>query len=203
MAQFNQVINGKYGVSTYQETKNTYDWIMKAINSENYSELNISEEFLFDIGKIGCSCNNFKEFVENAYEQENYSLTSMRLYLFLDNDESIHISVSSWGEVRVSAGNKTLLGKMVEKLETTSLTSNEIDNSGSIVYIENQNNGVVIQGDKNRVSYTKDVNNPQISKWRQFLNTIMQNLVSNWIWYLLTIVATAAITLWTQKGNAP
>lgn len=202
MANFNQMIDGKYGVSTYQETKNTYEWIMKAIHSENYSILNYSEKFLFDIGKIGCSCHSFKEFVEIAYGQQDYSLISMDLHLHFvndENDESIYISVDPRRKVRVSAGNKTLLSEIVEKLETTNLASDEIDDSDSVVYIENQNNGVVIQGDKNCVSYAKDINNPQLPKWKQFLNAIIQNLVSNWIWYLLTIVATAVVTLWTQN----
>lgn len=37
MADFAQRIDNKYGTATYQDTKNTYDWIMKAIQKMNFS----------------------------------------------------------------------------------------------------------------------------------------------------------------------
>lgn len=194
MAKFNQKIDSKYGVNTYQETKNTYDWLMKVIHSEDYSKLRIEEHFNFDIGKIGCVCDNFTEFVENAYGQEDYSFTAMSLSLYFSSEEPIFIHVSPSGNVSISAGNKTLLSRIVEKLENTNLASNEINDSISVAYIENQNNGVIIQGDKNRVSYAKNISNPPAPKWKQFIGTIFQNLVANWIWYLITIIATALFT---------
>ena len=56
MATFWKDIKNKYSVRTYQDTKNTYDWIIKAINKGNFGCDEVDAEFLFDISSMLCSC---------------------------------------------------------------------------------------------------------------------------------------------------
>lgn len=163
---------------------------MKAIYSENYSDLEISEDFLFKTGKIGCSCHSIEEFVEHAYEQDDYSLADMSLTLYFKDNRPVHVSVDSKGAVRVSADSKLLLSKLIESLENTELASSEINDPISVTYIENQNNSVMIQGNDNIVANADSVvevtPSPQTPKWKQYIEAIIQNLVANGIWYAIT-----------------
>ena len=56
MASFTKGISNVYKLDTYQGTKNTYDWIVKAIHKDDFPELKINTEFLFTISDITCSC---------------------------------------------------------------------------------------------------------------------------------------------------
>ena len=205
MARFSQTIQSKYGVSTYQETKNTYDWLIKAIHSLEYSDLEMIEDFLFNIGEIGCSCDNITEFINNAYGQENYSLISLSLFLQFEDKECIHISLDSDGTVRVSARSKALLSALVEKLNSINLISTEINDPISVAYIENQNNGIVVQGNNNSVATagSKIEEPPKTPKWKQFFEAVIQNLVANALGYFiiaaLSVVLSALITLLAIK----
>lgn len=147
LTSFYQTIKGKYGVKTYQETKNTYDWILKAVQKANFKIAKINSRFLFDIGKISCSCSTIEEYVENAYGAVEYSLTSMAIDAYSDKGREIYLSVDSSNQIYISASNRNRLEKMVQLLNDTGLEQSEISDSISVMYIETQyNNAPTING---------------------------------------------------------
>ena len=115
VADFAQRIDNKYGTATYQDTKNTYDWIMKAIQKMNFS--NVRTSFGFYMSDISCFCNNIEEFVAHAYGQANYSFISMDFTA--GSEESLYISVDCNNQIRVSAESKNLLERAVTSLKNT------------------------------------------------------------------------------------
>lgn len=199
MARFSQTIDGKYGVKTYQETKKTYDWIVKAIAAGNYLSSQKQEDFYFSIGGINCSCKSIAEFTENAYGQENFSLISLTVTTCDKKGNIISFSVHDDGKIWVSTYSKIVLDDMINLLMSTNLSSTEVNDPKAVTYIENQNNGVFINGNKNRVTQAQNINTPQTSKWRQLIASIFQNLIANGIWYLVIASGSALITYFAMK----
>lgn len=152
MASFSQNIPIKYGVETYQDTKNTYDWIMKSLNKGGFQDLKIETDFLFDISKISCSCKNIEEFVEHAYGQNDYCFTSMYISIKSEGAPLCFISVNTIPGVRISTNKKILLEKIVSLLGNTSLDETEAKDPISVMYIEHQNNSVTVNGNNNVIA---------------------------------------------------
>lgn len=194
MADFAQRIENKYGTDTYQDTKNTYDWIMKAIQKMNFS--NIRTSFGFYMGEISCFCNNIEEFVAHAYGQADYSFISMNFTV--ESEESLFISVDSGNQIRVSAESKNLLERAVISLKNTTLDESEVNNLTSVIYVNQQHVGTLIGGNNNIVANDHSSvvagNNNLIgqsdkeSLIKQWLKAIGQNLISNGVWYILCIL---------------
>ena len=194
MADFAQRIDNKYGTSTYQDTKNTYDWIMKAIQKMNFS--NVRTSFGFYMSDISCFCNNIEEFVAHAYGQANYSFISMDFTA--GSEESLYISVDCNNQIRVSAESKNLLERAVTSLKNTALDECEINDPISVTYVSHQHVDAIVTGNNNIVandhSSVVTGNNNSIgqsnkeSLINQWLKAIGQNLISNGVWYILCIL---------------
>lgn len=152
MASFSQNIPIKYGVKSYQDTKNTYDWIMKSLNKGEFQDLKIETRFLFDISEISYSCENIEKFVEHAYGQNDYSFISMHLSIESKGVPLWFISVDTTPHVRISTDTKTLLEKIVGLLRSTSLDETETNDPISVMYIEHQDNSVTVSGNGNVIT---------------------------------------------------
>ena len=200
VASFIKEIKNVYKVNTYQGTKNTYDWIIKAIHKGDFQKLKIETKFLFDISDITCSCQGIEEFVENAYGQGNYGLISMNMSVYSEDKSTAYIMVNSFNGVKISADSKVMLERIVSLLESTSLDETEVNDPISVMYIDTQinNDGVIIQGNSNVVANnhsqvemdkTKDE-----SRFKKFWSGVWQNITSNFIWYLLTLAAGGLLT---------
>lgn len=206
MASFSQTIEGKYGVVTYQETKNTYDWIMKSIGKGGFEKLKVATTFQFDISEISCSCESLEEFVSCAYGQNDYSFIAMTFNVYSGDKSLCYISVSYSSKVRISTDTKYLLENIVGLLKDTSLNEVEVDDSISVAYIEHQSNDVIINGDSNTVatnsSTAVNIELPTNAepKWKQNFRAIMQNLAANWLWYLLCLGAGALLSWAVSQG---
>lgn len=205
MATFSKEFEGKYGVNTYQDTKNTYEWILKALDKGNYSKLDVEAEFLFEISGIMCNCSGIEEFIENAYEQGNYTLYKLYISAYSDKMNLAYISVGYDNNVRISTESKVLLEKIINILQETSLTEVEINDPASLTYIGQQNNNIVVNGTGNIVAtHQSTVTSPvkdseKESRVKQWFRAIMQNLLSNGLWYLLCFGIGAVITLFLSK----
>lgn len=195
MASFKKDINNIYGVETYQDTKNTYDWLTKALRKGNFPELEIDSHFLFDISELSCSCEGIEEFVENAYGQAEFSLTNFILSAFSRKNRIAFICVDPFCSVRISTDSKVMLERIVNLIENTSLDETEVNDPISITYVETQvnNDGVIIQGDGNvvannhsKVEIEKD-DKKEASRFKKFWLGVAQNIATNFIWYLLTL----------------
>lgn len=206
MAKFSKYnIKLKYGVKTFKETKRTYDWIEKAALKWGGENVQIKSEFLFDLGDITCSAEGIKEFIETAYGASDYRLTSFNIYF---EDGSQRISLHYLHNLSIHTESKVELENFLSILEKTDL--DEKTETPQINYIENQTNidnpngGTIIQGNNNVVATNNskiNLNSPRKeSKFKKWLIAIGQNLLSNWIWYLLTIGITAIIAYFATKG---
>lgn len=204
MASFSQDIPVKYGVKSYQDTKNTYDWIMKSLNKGGFQEAKIETKFLFHISEILCSCESIEEFVEHAYGQNEYSFISMNFAIQPKGMPLWFISVDNILGVRISTDTKSLLEKAVNLLKNTSLDETEANDPISVIYIEHQDNSVTVNGDHNVVANDRSVivdkqgkEESKINKWFQ---GIAQGVLANLTWWILGFVAIALLTWAISKG---
>lgn len=206
LASFSQSIPGKYGVKSYQETKNTYDWIMKSLYKGGFQDLEVDTDFLFDMAEITCSCKGLEEFVEHAYGQDNYSLISMDFKIQSKGISRWYISMDGSSKINIRTNTKILLEKVIDLLKDTSLDETEVNDPISVTYIEHQSNDITIDGDNNAVAVNSStaVNIESSTnaepRWKQNLKAIVQNLIANWIWYLLTATIAAIITFFATHN---
>ena len=205
MATFWKDIKNKYSVRTYQDTKNTYDWIIKAINKGNFGCDEVDAEFLFDISSMLCSCHGIDEFIENAYGYDGYKFTQMRLSFCPENCGRVGIAVGYDNKISISSTNKVMMEKLASLLDSTSLDEAEINNPVSLTYIKTQinNDGVIINGDHNTVANNHSEIEVEQKKEepgiKSFWAGILQNITSNFIWYLLTFGAGIVIAYLTKS----
>ncbi len=197
MTSFKITIEGKYGVKTYQETKNTYDWIIRSLRKAGLDCTKLEIKFLFDLGAISCSCNSIEEFVSNAYGASEYSLTDMSICVVGNTTGVVFVSVNHKNQLYISVDNKNSLEHIVDLLNKTTLSESEINEAVSVTFIGSQyNNAPAISGNNNTVNITSHNEEPKIKQW---IKAVAQNILANWIWYLLTIAATAAITYFATR----
>ena len=200
MASFAKVINNSFNTNTYQGTKNTYDWIVKAIHKGDFPGIEIKSEILFDLCDINCSCKGIEEFVENAYGQTDYELVSLHISVYSEDKSIAYLSVNSFGRIRISTDSRGMLEKIVNLLENTSLDEAEANDPISVTYIETQinNDGVIVHGNQNNVANNHSEIEIEQEKGdsgvKSFLSGILQNIASNFLWYLLTLVAGGVLT---------
>lgn len=200
VARFAKGISNRFEVGTYQGTKNTYDWIVKAIRKGDFQGLKVETNFLFHISDITCSCKGIEEFVENAYGQAEYDFVSMDMSIRSEDKSIAYINVNSFGGIRLSTDSKVMLERTINLLENTSLDEAEVNDPISVMYIETQinNDGVIIQGDGNTVannhSEIEIENKQEESGVKVFWSSVLQNITSNFIWYLLSLLAGGLVT---------
>ena len=105
----------------------------------------------------------------------------------------------------VHASNKATLEKFVALLKSTSLDETEMNDPISVTYIGQQNNEIAVNGNGNIIAthqstvVSSEKNDSKKSKAKQWINAISQNLVSNGVWYLLTLIVGAIIGLLAAK----
>lgn len=196
MASFSQKIENKYGISTYQDTKNTYDWIIKAI--QKMGTFDIKTTFGFSASEISYHCDNIEEFVAYAYGQADYDFTSMDFAIKSESEKFWIVSVNFENKLRILTESKNLLERAVTFLKNTTLDESEMNDPISIVYVNQQHVKTLVEGSNNIVAndYSSVItgNNNSIgqsnkeSPINQWLKAIGQNLVSNGVWYILCIL---------------
>lgn len=183
MATFSITIDNKYTTETYEGTKKTYQWIYDAMTEAKLIDSTIKESFLFDIGKVNCSCENIQEFIDNAYGQSDYDLIDMRLnQINLKDKKELHVSVQR-DRVRITSDSKSNLEILVGILEKSETSRNMyVENQYNIGTVNGENININ-QGENNSISISQTKENK--SKYKQWMESIVQNLVANWIWWLL------------------
>lgn len=194
MVDFSKVIKGKYGTKSFQEIKNTYDWIVIAANKLQLSNLKIASHFLFNVGDIVCSTDGITEFIEHAYGSSNFKINSFQVYIYDEN--KLIISVSYLLNLSIRSSSKTDLEKFVTILNNTSIDEKNNLPPVSVTYIEAHESATVVAGKNNIVNSTNAIINEPIkeSKIKQWFRPIIQNILSNGIWYILTMIGTFLIT---------
>ena len=203
MASFSKDIKLKYGVNTYEETKKTYEWIEKSAKKWGGSKATISIDFQFHLGDIMCTAEGIQEFCEITYGVAGYHLISLGGNISV-GDKRIFLNYLV-GKFSVDTNNKVDLEHFLNVLETTKLEEEmPITYIEAQVNIETQNNGTIVQGDNNTVvSQSSNINintDKKVSKLKKWITAVLQNIVSNWIWYLLTAGVAALMTYFLTKS---
>ncbi|MBR3887756.1 MAG: hypothetical protein IKJ32_01525 [Clostridia bacterium] len=204
MANFTQKIKSKYNVNTYEETKKAYEWIVYSIEKLKLSNKKTEVEFYFYTGDIGCECNSLEEFTKYAYGQDRYRLITLKVMQYQNDGKSIIYASCFGSEVYLSTEDKMILEKVVKSLEETNIDKDEkntsniniqqnLYNIGSI----NGNNNNIVQGNDNKVIIDKE--QKKESKFKNWIEAILQNLLANWIWIVITVVGGAIIGIITTK----
>ena len=141
MTSFRKSVISPYGTKTYEEVKNTYKWIMMAVNKLSDKPEKIEEHFLFHVGTILCSTDCFSEFTEYAYGASEFEMVSFSFTVFY-SDEFIIINYLS--DISVCTQRKETLEKIISMLESTYIEDETEPNVTNITY----KNSVVVQGNK-------------------------------------------------------
>jgi hypothetical protein len=203
MASFSQKIECKYGTSTYQDVKDTYDWIVKSAEKLKLSKLRVSEQFVFKSGEITFHADNISELGTYAYGSTDFDLNSFFVTIY-DGDTAI-AWVGYCIFLAVHSDDKAILEKFVGLLHDTTL--DEMESINSIpVYISQNNKGMIINGNGN--IFTNNSNKVKVSNGtadsksgiRQWTEAILQSLLANGIWCLLGALVVALIAYIAEKG---
>ncbi len=204
MASFSKKIELKYGIDTFEETKRTYEWIEKSARKWGGDKTIISVNFLFNLGDITCDVNSIQEFCEITYGSTGYSLVSFAGNISVEKKK---IYFNYLTELSISADSRVELQSFSNILEKTSIDEQDelqVTYIESQINIKNLNNGTINHGDNNTViSQSSNVNmntSRKDSKFKQCFIAVMQNILSNGIWYLLTAAIAALITYFSTRG---
>ena len=195
MASFWKSINNKYGVSSYKETKDTHDWILKSLEKGNFPNLEVETGFMFDISAITCSCNGIDEFIEYAYGQDEYKFFYLDMRFSSDGQYIASINITSSDELRISAHSKVILEQVIGLIENTTLDESENSPASSVTYVNAKvnNSGVIVNNSSNFTAHNEsEIELTAESKetgFKKFWTGVIQNLATNFIWYLLTLIA--------------
>ena len=191
MANFSKNIESKYGINTYEDTKKTYEWIEKSAKKWGGSKTTIDITFQFSLGNIMCTAHNIQEFCEITYGVDNYSFIALSGCVFVGKRK---IYLDYLINFSITANNKVDLESFINTLENTTLDKKDespITYIESQTNIENQNNTTFIHGNNNTtVTQSNNVNiNPTKKEYlfKTWIVAVLQNILSNWIWYLLTM----------------
>lgn len=161
-----------------------------------------SYHFQFRCGEISCVTESIEDFTKEAYGAKDFCLVSMQLMYFLPGKENL--SVNYLGDLSITATNKVLLEDFVKRLDVEpccgdaapkSLVHNSVGNTiivngnGNVI----ANAGGVISG--NEIENERGVSQPKAkqSGVKSFFSGVLQNIVSNVVWYLLGLIATAVV----------
>lgn len=210
MASFYTSIENKYSVDSFQSVKNTYYWIIESLNKLNIIEKSFSARFLFDTGQITCSAEGIDEFVQHAYGSSNFSFTECSIHTKLSDNNSVAIYLKHNNTIRVCCEDKVLLQNIIDILNRTDIneqsdkTVNNITINGGNNAIANNNSTATIVSNSKKVNISNSNNSKgeitnKESKIRTVFNAIMTNLASNFIWYLLCVLAGALVAYFISK----
>lgn len=171
MATFWKKIKNKYSVKTYEDTKKSHDWVIKALQKARFDCTGLKAGFLFTVSGILCSCNGIEEFTENAFGYTDFRLTHVQIDFWTKEHGHVSISLEHDNQVSISTESRIMLEEIITLLEKTSLDE-ETDDHTSVIRLKMNDDFSI----------------------KQFFAGIAQNIASNFIWYLLTLFAGGLFT---------
>ena len=166
MATFWKDIKNKYSVKTYEDTKKSHDWVIKALQKATFDCSDLKSDFLFTVSGILCSCKGVEEFTENAFGYTDFRLNHIYISFWPKDYGHVSISIEHDNQVSISTESRIMLEEIITLLEKTSIDEEQGDHTSVI-----------------RVKMDDDFS------IKQFFAGIVQNIASNFIWYLLTLLA--------------
>lgn len=199
MASFTIDVTNKYGVDTFQDVKNTYDWIVTSVNELNVDVQDYHSHFLFYVGEIYCSTDGIEEFVQHAYGMSNFRFINFDIHFELKGNKSVFINTSPRKEVSITSEDKSIINDITDALKKTDIDKST-ESALPPITINGDNNAIAIDNSsatainrsknvkvKNKISKNSETDSKK-SKLREILRAIAANIASNAIWYLLCIL---------------
>ena len=77
MTEFRIVIDNPFGTDTYENTKKTYEWVVRTLKASHLAWLGVRMNCEFNTDKISCYCTGIRNFTEQAYQQGSYHFSAM------------------------------------------------------------------------------------------------------------------------------
>ena len=198
MASFSKVIEGMH-LQTYESVVSLYRLIAMLSDNLGLVKPKVKGEFQFRLGKITCVCENYDEFVENAYGAEDFRLVSVQVLIKDGNTTVIFVHSIGGDSISAQADSRSVLEKFFTELEKLQSAAQNPTNGVT----QNIIDSVVINGDGNTVannnSSVEVETKQEDSVAKSFWTGILQNITSNFLWYLLTLAAGALVAYLAMK----
>ena len=195
MASFSQEIVLKYGANTYQEVRNTYEWVAKIAQNLALKNPKIEEEFLFSVGKMTCSAKNLAEFITNAYGMSDFEILNFLISVY-DKDKCICRFSYMCGSFSVRSDSKEIIEKVLTLAERTTLDDDMFNSAikSENVSINVSGNNNIIANDSSMISISATPESKTCkSKIHEWITAIAQNIAANYIWWILGLIGTVVI----------
>ena len=191
MASFSKTIETNRSLATYQDVRNVYDWLINSIDELKIQDKNITEELRFYIGDITCNTKSFSEFIEHAYGVDSFKFSELGIFVHQKLENILYISLRFDSSLYISTSDKIVLENFCNILQkketdTPTIVYNIASQNNNTTTINGNNNAVVNQSENVNINTETQKTG---SKFHQWLTAILQNLLANWIWYLLTLLA--------------
>ena len=198
MASFIKEIEGMT-LQSYDSVVSLHKTIIQLSNNLGLVKPNVTGRFQFKLGKLTCVCEGLDEFVENAYGAENFHFVSTRIQIRDGTNMVVYMSSIGGDPISVHTDSRVVLEKFFVELEsalsaaqnsTNSVTQNIIDSvviNGDGNVVANKNSSVEIEAEAKE------------SVVKNFWTGILQNITSNFLWYLLTLAAGALVAYFAMK----
>lgn len=184
MAIFSIAIDNKYPENSVENSLETYRWIYSSLKNADIIDGDIRSSFLFQVGDILCNCDSYEEFMEYAYGETNYKLIQITLALWnTTRNRTITVRAENDG-IRISANNKVFLEKILQELKKETKSSNN-------TYIGAQYNISEVSGKNVTINQGENItisSDNKESKFKLWIESILQNLLANWLWIVITAI---------------
>lgn len=210
MASFSVEKKNKYETKSFQDVKNSYDWLTVSLSQLNLHEESFSSKFSFKTGEIRCQTEGIDEFVENAYLSTDFSLIDFSIYTTFDNSIWIHIIVDNFGVIRISSEDKKVLQSFTEIMDRTEIKERKASpvnhitiNGGNNAIANDFGSATVVENSKRASvdnSRTSSIDKKKKSKFSEFFSTVFANIVSNALWYILSFLIGALLSYLIAKN---
>ena len=173
----------------------------------------IKAEFHYSIGTITYSSDTFEEFKAKSIGQQ-VNLVKIRLYIYDGDDDLYYISVSgrynfSPENVYISCESQSVLSKLLDCLDAAK--EQYFPQAASQKAIEQHIHGDQINITDSQItnsnmggkSNTINVNDDKKEKTTQrtIVETIIANITSNAIWWILGVISVAVSAYWGIGGE--
>ena len=215
MADFSIHIKNKYGAETFQSVKDTYDWIIVSLSKLNKPEKHINAEFHFSIGKMHCTTVGIDEFIQHAYGVSDFTFYELKIKVVFSEDTDIHVFICTTmlpkDELYIDSNDMVVLQNLVDILNRTDINNNNTKpvtnqitiNGGNNAIANNNSSATVVSDSKNvKVNNSNICNTTETakeSKVKKVIKSILTNIASNFIWYILCVLAGILIAYFTAK----
>lgn len=215
MADFSIHIKNKYGAETFQSVKETYEWIVLSLSELDLPEKSFNAVFHFSIGEMHCITNGIDEFIQHAYGVSDFAFYELKISVDFEKDTVIHVfictSIFPNDELYINTNDKVVLQNLVDIFNRTDINNNgskpvtnQITINGGNNAIANNNSSATVVSDSKNVKVNnsnigKTTETPKESKVKKTINSILTNIASNIIWYILCVLVGALVAYLIAK----